>query len=122
MSPVATNIVLGGCNLAKKKRGPGRPPGSGRKRGGRPGRPRNDGPTYDVLGLRKKIGAAHGVAQVSRETLAKLIGAAVGSIVNWERGMAPRHQFLEKLRELERKVAAGKVQLTLPRRGRRPKK
>ena len=75
----------------------------------RPGRPRNDGPSYDVLGLRKKIGASHGVAQVSRETLAKLIGAAVGSIVNWERGMAPRPSYLTKLRDLERQVSSGQL-------------
>lgn len=101
-----------------KRRAPGRPAGRGR---GRRGRPRNDGPAYDVLGLRKKIGAAHGVAQVSRETLAKLLGAAVGSIVNWERGMAPRPQYLEKLRDIEKQVAAGSLHINLPRRGRQPR-
>ena len=87
----------------------------------RAGRPKNEGPAYDVAGLRRKIGAKHGVAQISREVLSKLIGAAVGSIVNWEAGMVPSSRYVEQLKELERTNAAGKLKLELPRRGRKPK-
>ncbi len=99
------------------RKGKGAPKGA--RRG--PGRPPNTGPSYDVLALRKKIGKTHGVAQISRETLAKAIGAAVGSIVNWERGMAPRTSYLDKLRDLERQNDAGELKITIPRRGRQPR-
>ncbi|HZV02921.1 MAG TPA: hypothetical protein VFF73_39815 [Planctomycetota bacterium] len=98
--------------MARKKRGG--------KRGGRRGR-YNSGPSFDVKGLRERIGKAHGVKQCSRDTLAKLIGAAVGSIVNWEKGMVPRGVYLEKLNEVDRQLAAGQLHLDLPRRGRKPK-
>jgi hypothetical protein len=107
--------------LARKKKGAA----SARKAAGKPGkrkpgRPPNVGPKYDVLGLRKRIGKTHGVAQISREVLANLIGAAVGSIVNWERGMIPRASYVTKLKDLDRQNASGELRLTLPKRGRVP--
>jgi DNA-binding XRE family transcriptional regulator len=99
--------------LARKKRG-------AKRGGGRRGK-YNSGPSFDVKGLRERIGKAHGVKQCSRDTLAKLIGAAVGSIVNWEKGMVPRGVYLEKLNEVEHQLAAGQLHLDLPRRGRKPK-
>jgi hypothetical protein len=104
--------------LARKKRAAKR---AGKRGSSRKGRKYNSGPAFDVAGLRERIGKAHGVARCSRDTLAKLIGAAVGSIVNWERGMAPRPVYLEKLNEVERQLAAGELNLHLPRRGRKPK-
>ena len=104
----------------KKKRAarPRKPAGKPGKR--KPGRPPNVGPRYDVLALRKRIGKTHGVSQISREVLAKLIGSAVGSIVNWERGMIPRDTYVTKLRELDKQNAAGGLRLTIPKRGRIP--
>jgi hypothetical protein len=106
------SLDLEGINLAKAK--------AKKQARRRPGRPPNEGPSYDVLALRKKIGKLNGVPQISRDTLAKLLEAAVGSIVNWERGMAPRTSYLVKLRDLQRQAEAGTLKITVPRRGRQP--
>jgi hypothetical protein len=105
--------------LARKKKGASRK-AAGKPGKRKPGRPPNVGPKYDVAGLRKRIGKTHGVAQISREVLANLIGAAVGSIVNWERGMIPRASYVTKLKDLDRQNSAGQLHLTLPKRGRIP--
>jgi DNA-binding XRE family transcriptional regulator len=111
--PCCYKLAMEVATLAKKER---RADVGARKR-----KKYNTGPKYDVGALRARIGKAHGIARVSRHTLAKLIGAAVGSIVNWERGMVPRPVYLEKLKEVERLLEAGELNLDLPRRGRRPR-
>ena len=106
--------------MARKKKRAATAKKAGKPGKRKPGRPPNVGPKYDVLGLRKRIGQTHGVKQISREVLAKEIGAAVGSIVNWERGMIPRASYVDKLKELDALNAAGKLRLTIPKRGRIP--
>src|SRR3954451_3474533 len=77
---------------------------------------------YDVLGLRKSIGALYGRKLASRGVLAKLLDAAEGSILNWEHGKVPGAKYRSKLADLEKQAAAGTLVIPIPRKGGRPRK
>jgi hypothetical protein len=77
---------------------------------------------YDVLGLRKAVGALYGRKLASRGVLAKLLDAAEGSILNWEHGKIPGKKYQAKLADVERQAAAGTLVVPIPRKGGRPRK
>jgi DNA-binding transcriptional regulator YiaG len=43
------------------------------------------------------VAALRGRLGLSREKFAKLVGASVGSVVNWERGTVPRNEQKAKI-------------------------
>jgi hypothetical protein len=77
---------------------------------------------YDVLGLRKAIGALYGRKLASRGVLAKLLDAAEGSILNWEHGKVPGAKYRAKLADLEAQASSGTLVVPIPRKGGRPRK
>lgn len=113
-----------------KARARGRPAGGAAKHpkptSGRRGRPKRDaaksadtGPAIDVKQLRASMG-------LSGAAFAKLIGASIGSVGNWERGTTPNSKYMPKLQELQTRVASGEFKpaegVAAPKkRGRPPK-
>jgi DNA-binding transcriptional regulator YiaG len=51
------------------------------------------------------VAALRGRLGLSREKFAKLVGASVGSVVNWEKGTVPRDEQKAKILDL-RKLGA----------------
>src|SRR5580658_7424382 len=66
--------------------------------------------TVDVKGLRAKLTQVAGKL-VSRETLAKAVGASGASVNNWETGTSISAKYLPKLLALKAAADAGKVDL-----------
>ncbi len=66
----------------------------------------------EILELRRTIGRLIGKARASRQLLARLIESSPGSIFNWERGTTPQRHYITKLRDLQRRAAAGELSLS----------
>lgn len=62
-----------------------------------------------VANLRGMLGKIVGKPQVSRLTLANMLGAAPNSIVNWEKGLEPSSTYVNKLTDLDKRVREGKL-------------
>lgn len=76
----------------------------------------------EVAELRRRVGKLYGKPIASRGVMARLLGAAHGSILNWEKGKSPSPVYVRKLREMEEQLNAGALHVEPPRRGgRRPK-